>query len=314
MNSLSFEKLSPYLSDPLVLIGFFLLLFFGLARALIKSKLLTPVSGIKSYRLLQTLFAYGFALGVLVIALGFGLKYRDLSQAEQRNAIELLKGEFNANASAVEAMRLNTVTLLTVLQKTAQSVRQPGITTLETLFPTQNVQGGSPPPPSKLAAAALNALHAKGIDRNARAMAQGDQAARAIVGVIERTRPTIVSLADAKHERYVIRDTIWEANAPILRKVNLDGVSALQDTYTQLRDVRSDYDVVCASVLAYLDSLLALFDPKIGVNPNTLAAALAQERQSVTLVTAYGATLTDAIANVQRLQTKLAGVGRPVAR
>ena len=86
MDSLSFDKLAPYLKDPLVLIGFTLLLFFGIARAIIRSGQLTPVTGAKSYRVLQTVLLYGFLLGVLVIALGFGLKYRELSEAEQRNA------------------------------------------------------------------------------------------------------------------------------------------------------------------------------------------------------------------------------------
>lgn len=80
MDSFSFEKLAPYLSDPLVLVGFVLLLFFGLARAIVRSRLLTPINGLKSYRVLQTLLLYGFVLGVLIIALGFGLKYRDLSE------------------------------------------------------------------------------------------------------------------------------------------------------------------------------------------------------------------------------------------
>ena len=312
MESLSFDKIAPYLSDSLVLIGFALLLFFGLARALVRSRLLTPVSGVKSYRILQTLLLYGFVLSVLVIALGFGLKYRDLSAAEQRNAIELLKGEFNANVQAVESMRRNTLTLLTVVQQTVQAVRQPGIVTLTTLFPTKNVLGGTQPAPRELALAALSELLDKKLDKNQREMARGDAAAKAIRGTIERTRPTIVSLSDAQHQRYMVKDDSWQANASILRKIMLAGVPEFQDSYAAMRKLRGDYDVVCASVLAYLDALLTLFDVKIGVDLDTLTAALSQERQSIALVTAYGASLTDAIATIQQIQSRLDRVGRQV--
>lgn len=312
LNSLSFEKIAPYLSDPLVLIGFALLLFFGLGRTIVRSRLLTPVSGVKSYRVLQTLLLYGFALGVLVIALGFGLKYRDLSEAEQHNAIELLKGEFNANASAGESLRKNTLTLLEIVQQTAQAVRQPGVATLTTLFPVENVQGGTQPAARNLALAALAEFLDKKLDKNAREMARGDAAAKAIRGVIERTRPTVVSLSDPAHERYVVRDSAWQANASILRKVTLAGVPEFQDSYAAMRKLRSDYDVVCASVLAYLDALLTLFDVKVGVNVNSLTAALSQERQSIAIITAYGTTLTDAIKTIQQIQSKLDRVGRPI--
>ena len=52
---MGFDKIAPYLKDPLVLVGFALLLFFGLTRSMIKSGLLKPISGRLSYRLLQTI-------------------------------------------------------------------------------------------------------------------------------------------------------------------------------------------------------------------------------------------------------------------
>ena len=266
MESLGFEKVAPYLKDPLVLVGFVLLLFFALARALIRSRLLTPIPGAKSYRLLQTVLAYGFVLGIVVVLLGFGLKYRELSEAEQRGAVDLLRREFNANVAVVESMRRNTITLLSVVQQTATSVRRPDLPALSVLFPSDNVKSGAQPPPRELALNALTALFDRGLDKNKVEMAKGDAAAKAIHGTIERTRPTVVALSDPKHERYVISDAAWNANLPILRQVRLEGVPALQDSYASARKLRSDYDVVCASVLAYLDALHALFNPKIGVN------------------------------------------------
>lgn len=310
VDSFSFDKIAPYLKDPLVLIGFTLLLFFGIARAIIRSGLLRPVTGAKSYRVLQTVLLYGFLLGVLVIALGFGLKYRELSEADQRNAIELLKGEFNANAATVESLRRNTMTLLSVFQQTAQSVREPGVPALNTLFPVENIQSGPQPVPRELALNALTMLLDKRLDKNKVEMAKGDAVAKLVHGTIGRTRSTIVSLSDPKHERYVISDSAWSANLSVLRQVHLAGVPKFQDAYAAARKLRSDYDVVCAGVLAYLDALQTLFDPKVGVNPDTLTAALTQERQSLALLTAYGTTLADAVERVKTLQSTLNNIGR----
>ena len=310
MDTFSFDGIAPYLKDPLVLVGFTLLLFFGFARAVIRSKLLTPITGANSYRVLQTVLLYGFLLGLLVIALGFGLKYREMSEAEQKNAIELLKGEFNANATAVESMRRNTVTLLSVFQQTAQSVREPGIPALNTLFPAENIQGAPVLTPRDLALRALTSLLDQRLDRNKAEMAKGDAAAKLIHGTIHRTRSTIVSLQDPRHERYAISDSAWSANLPMLSKVNLAGIPEFQDAYSAHRKLRADYDVVCASLVAYLDALQTLFTPKVGINLDTLTAALAQERQSLALLTAYGATLADAVERIKKLQTSLSKVGR----
>jgi hypothetical protein len=310
MDSFSFDKVAPYLKDPLVLVGFALLLFFGFARTIIRSGLLTPVTGAKSYKMLQTVLLYGFLLGLLVIALGFGLKYRELSEADQQSAVEMLKGEFNANAATVESLRRNTVTLLSIFQQTAQSLRAPGVLTMDTLFPAENVQSGPKAPPSDLALSALTAFLDTHLDKNRAEMAKGDAVAKLIHGTITRTRPTIVSLSDPHHDRYVISESSWNANLPVLRQVHVVGVPEFQDSYAAVRKVRSDYDVVCAGVLAYLDSLQVIFDPKVGVNLDTLTATLTQERQSLDLLTTYGTSLVDAVERLKNVQSKLHKVGR----
>ncbi len=305
MDSFTFEKVAPYLKDPLVLAGFALLLFFGFARALFRSGLLKPVAGQRAYRVLQAVMLYGFLLGLLVVVLGFGLKYRDLSEADRRGAVQLLKGEFDANAATVEYMRRNTITMLTVFQETAQVLREPGIKTLATLFPKENVAGRQQLPPRDMAVQALSSLLEQKLDRNKAEMAKGDAAAKVLVGTIGRTRATIVSLSDPNHERYVITDQAWEANLPMLHRVHLASVPEFQKSYDSSRKLRSDYDVVCTGLLSYLDALRAVFNPKTGVDVEVLAAALAQERQSLALLTAYGKTLADATEQVKAAQTKL---------
>jgi hypothetical protein len=68
-----FSKVAPYLTNPLVLIGFVLLLFFGIHRALIKSGVLTPVSKTASSKIVRLLLHYGFIVALLLTLFGFGL-------------------------------------------------------------------------------------------------------------------------------------------------------------------------------------------------------------------------------------------------
>lgn len=305
------EKLMPYLEHPLVLVGFVLLLFFTVARTVIRSRVLTPITGAKSYRVLQSILLYGFVLSVAVVLLGFGLKYRELSKAEQQNAIDLIRREFDGNLASVEALRKNTLSLLTLVRSTATSLRTPEIVVFKTLFPRANIGSAAPVPPKEMALDALTELLGKKLDKNKSEMSRADAAGKAISGTLDRTRPTIVSLSDANHERYVIRDDAWKANLPIMRKVNIAGVAQLQDSYIAARKLRADYGVVCAAALGYLDALHALLNKKVGVNLDTLTALLTQERQSFALLTAYGQTLAENMASLKTLKETLDRSARP---
>lgn len=300
MMGVAFGKVAPYLQDPLVLIGFVLLLMFGLARMLIKSRLLTPVSGARSYRVIQTVLLYGLVLALAVIGLGFGLKYRELSRAEQQNAISLLRREMDANLAAVEAMRRNTAVMLNIVSSTATAVREPDIKLMSTLFPRANIRSGDKPHARDMAASALRDIAKAGLDKNQGEMKRADQLARAITSTIDRTRPTVVSLSDPSRQRYVISDAVWQANLPVLRKIHVDGIPQIQEAYATSRMVRSDYDVVCTSVIAYMDSLNGLLSEDSHINLDTLSATLSQERQTLTLLTAYGATLADSIGKLKK--------------
>ena len=75
MDSSLFAKVAPSLTHPLVLIGFCLMLFFSVHRALLKAgiipKLSVPVGG----KVVQTLLRYGFYIALLLIVLGFALAF-----------------------------------------------------------------------------------------------------------------------------------------------------------------------------------------------------------------------------------------------
>lgn len=70
-----FRDIAPYLTHPLTLIGYALLLMFGVHRVLIKSRLLQPLSHTSSGSVLRLLLHYGFIIAVLLIVAGFGLQF-----------------------------------------------------------------------------------------------------------------------------------------------------------------------------------------------------------------------------------------------
>jgi hypothetical protein len=66
-----FARIAPYLSDPLVLVGFALLLLYGLFYALIGSRLIPPLEPEAGRRIVQSILDYGFYAVAAVILLGF---------------------------------------------------------------------------------------------------------------------------------------------------------------------------------------------------------------------------------------------------
>lgn len=85
---LDFAKVAPYLTDPLVLAGFALLLFFGVHRTLIRSGTIPPLSARSGSRIVQALLRYGFVIALVVIVLGFGLEF-----FERQNNAAMVKKE-----------------------------------------------------------------------------------------------------------------------------------------------------------------------------------------------------------------------------
>jgi protein O-GlcNAc transferase len=65
-----FGEIASHLANPLVLIGFALLLLFGVHRALIRSGILPPVGQRTSGVIVQSLLRYGFWIAALLIVLG----------------------------------------------------------------------------------------------------------------------------------------------------------------------------------------------------------------------------------------------------
>jgi len=70
-----FKNIAPYLKHPLVLIGFVLLLFFGIHRQLIDSGIIPPLDPASGSTVVQAILRYGFWIAMAVVVLAFALQF-----------------------------------------------------------------------------------------------------------------------------------------------------------------------------------------------------------------------------------------------
>ncbi|WP_282606361.1 hypothetical protein [Pelagibius sp. Alg239-R121] len=82
----AFADIAPFLSNPLVLVGFVLLLFFGIHRTLIKSGVLRPLSERQGGVVVKLLLKYGFVIALVMILCGFGYAFYTATLDVERSA------------------------------------------------------------------------------------------------------------------------------------------------------------------------------------------------------------------------------------
>ncbi|CAK8724864.1 Tfp pilus assembly protein PilF [Candidatus Electrothrix aarhusensis] len=75
MNITGFDKVAPYLTNPLVLVGFVLMLAYGIHWQLMKSGLLTQATKKDSALIIRIFLRYGFWLALVLVLAGFGLQF-----------------------------------------------------------------------------------------------------------------------------------------------------------------------------------------------------------------------------------------------
>lgn len=299
---MNFQNIAPYLQDPLVLIGFVLLLFFGLTRSILKAGIIPQLSGSAGFRVVMRLLTYGFILALAVIAIGFALKYRELSEVEQKNAVALLNQELAGNLQTSEELRKNIENIRRNTGIVSEVMRHPGIPLMSTLFPAENLDPTSDMPASlDLARQRLKLVEDQGLEKDGNERRKFEQAAAAITRTIGRTRPAIESLADLDQQRYKMESNVWEAHLPILRKVEVVDVPKLQSMYQDMSNLSTNYNVAVGYSVRYLNAIEDYFgDPMKFLEPQQLADLLAAER-------IYAQTSGEYIANANR---KIEAIGK----
>lgn len=109
-----FADYARYLEQPLTLIGFVLLLLFGIHRALLRSGIIPPVSARSGSRIVQTLLRYGFIIALATIILGFALEFfktshKGLTPDDVSKVMTTLTNYFVRSKQQEDAVYLNSV-------------------------------------------------------------------------------------------------------------------------------------------------------------------------------------------------------------
>lgn len=302
---MDFAKIAPYLQDPLVLMGFALFLFFGFVRLLIKSGTIPPMNQQGGFSILTQVLRYGFILAIAIILLGFGLKYREMSRQEQAAAVRLISAELASNIEVAGELQKNTITILNSASTISGVLRTPGIKLLPTFFPQENLDPEANVPVSlDYARERIKLARDEGLLQDQLEIMKFALAGRAINGTILRTQSTIRSLSDEDRTRYVITDAAWQAQLPILRRVNIIDVSRMESIYSDLRLLRTNYGVVVHHCVDYTGAVQTFFSTS-PITEQSLSEVLAGERVFILTATAYTKSVVDKLQRVEEARTYL---------
>ena len=304
---MNFEKIAPYLQDPLVLIGFVLFLFFGIGRLLLQSGIIPPLPAGLAYSLVRRLLTYGFILALVVVVVGFSIKYRELSEQEQKATVRLLKQELQGNINVIGELKKNIEMILKNVGIVHKVLRHPGIRLSAILFPSENTDPRADVPASvEYARQRMLIAKKQGLLDDALEKEKFRKAGKAIAGTIDRTEPTIVSFADIEGSRYQISTKVWTAHLPILRKVKVIDVTKLQSLYQDMERLRTNYTVTVVHSVEYLNVVRDFFaNSDDAYTKERLAEVLAAERIFVTTIVEYGKIVVEKLERIIKIRQEL---------
>jgi hypothetical protein len=303
---IDFAAIAPYLKDPLVLIGFVLFIGFLFVRKIVTSGIIPPVGASRGAQILKLILHYGFIIGVLIIVLGFGLKYRDLSKDEQERAVILLLSELNHNLYVSDELQKNTETLTKIAEAVYSSLRVEKLRINYLLFPNSNKSVNE-----ESGADLYNQLYSQLLEGNLLKeeieVKRFAEQCSVISNSMDRTTSTIESLADRNGERYVVKRLAYEANLPILRKITIVPLTDMSNLYAKTEEERQKYFRVADSVSEYFKAV-RLYCAKPLPEKALLGAALALERLTFSLLDAHSRALNNLSENITRQTSTLENV------
>jgi hypothetical protein len=305
---MDFERVAPYLHDPLVLIGFVFFLASLTARQLLRSGLIQPLPARPGFKVLRLLLSYGFVLALVVALLGFGLKYRELSRAEQRSAVRLIVEELVANAGVLKELGKNSETLAGAATIFSNVLRDPRFQILHGLFPQENLDPASDEATlSNLYNERIQWLEASGLLRNKEEARRLTEACAAVDRSYGRIISTVRSLADESGQRYRMSRMAWDEQLRIARKITLVDVASLSTLYERMFRARATYGRIASIVPEYLENV-DTFCRELPPTRQSLSPTLASERLTFRLLPAFKEQLASLIAETVSLASHLAAV------
>lgn len=306
MELSSFQNFAPYLKDPLVLIGFFIFIVFLLLRSLIVRGIIPTVGRTQGYNLLRLILLYGFIFGVVLMGLGFGLKYRELDEKEETNLVNQLKTEFRTNNDVISELKNNTETFLNVSIELSNILRTQSITILPILFPHVNLDLDSSVNSIELSNKAFNEIVSKKLHNNELEMNRLRAVANVIIATVEKTHNTLISLADTGRVKYTFSKEIWESNIEVYKQVHSINITDFQEAYKKLATLRNSYDVVAKNCIDFQETVSEFFNPTSNkLTKENLAVVLSKERQVYVLIHDYTLDIYNKTKELQEFQDKI---------
>lgn len=309
---MEFEKIAPFLKDPLVLIGFFLFVSFLFLRSLVTRGIIPTLKQNQGYGILRLILLYGFIIGLVLLGLGFGLKYKEISEDEQRKLVMLLQNELETNIKVIGELKRNTETFLSEQLETSKALRTEGIRILPIMFPQINLNLDSIVNTNQLAQQAFLTLIARKLPQNKVEMEKLNAFTKALTKTLITVRQTNLNLSDADRTRYRIVDEVWKANLETYKKIKIVDVGLFQRALAQEVNIRNDYEVISRATIDYADQIVNYFKEDNELTWESLATVLSIERHSYSLIVDYSTnlvnTLTDLIAISNELKKNLSEI------
>jgi hypothetical protein len=240
-----------------------------------------------------------------LMVLGMNTWDSRMSIKEQKNIISQLNVELISNLKTAKELKLNVETILGALNMVSgdQILRNSKIEILPLLFPKSNLDSQPSKSTSDLTDDGLKEYTRRGLDTNKLERQKFSAVANVISLTLDKTFPTLNSLADKDRTRYAMSSVIWTANAPRLSKIDIFEPTKFQATYSDLNSLRTNYDVVIGRALDYLTDLNAFFKPEDkAITRNGLVKILTSERFAYDLIKTYSESLTKNIESLSKLQ------------
>lgn len=303
----SFAGIAEYLQDPLVLIGFVLFLAFLFARQLLERGIIPPLGQTAGASILRAVLQYGFILALLVIILGFALRYRQLQEdaermsERQRAAADLIHGELCADRGVMRELAANVATLRNAVRTVSNVLRDERFVVTHTLFGDASLRIDSDPASAAVALTRMEALEASAVLDHAAQLNRHQQFCGAVTGTLGRTRTSVASLSDAEGTRYRIARSSWDANqASFSSLANVDAARTA-DLYERMATARRNYTRLSEQAREFLDAVAA-FCAAPRPTRELVSAALASEQLNIESMEEFSTA-------VDRIVQEVASVG-----
>lgn len=302
---MNFEKIAPFLKDPLILIGFFLFVAFLFIRSLVNKGIIPTLKKDQGYNILRLILLYGFIIGLVLIALGFGLKFKEISKAEQEKLVVLLQNELDNNIQVISELKKNTESYLNQQIEISKSLRTEGIRILPLMFPQVNLDLDSNINTNSLAQQAFVDIVNNKLPQNKLEMQKLDAFAKALTKTLLAVKRTNESMMDKERTKYKIETTVWTSNLATYKKISIIDVTLFQRAITQENNIRNDYDIISKATIDYCDHVANYFKEDNELTWENLATVLSVERQSYTLIIEYSKNLLNTLTDLNDIKTKL---------